>query len=221
MPTQAVKVRAKPAKRTAIKSKNSIAPDAQLLEPVIRSGGLASIVRDVRSWTDFMLGIANTAADLSLLAGRAKALKPVQTQVPAKSGGLLADLRGAAGLSLQDVGKAINLKDVSLLEAVESGRVGLPFEIILRLASVLGRNDPIPVMMQLTRSYNPQLWKTLEGLGVGKLVVQGGREREFANIYRASDEARDLDDAEFAALLAFVKAAFDVAMAFRDKRAAD
>ena len=216
MPTQPAKGRAGPAKRTATKSKSSKAPDAQPIVPA-SGGGLAAIVRDVRSWTDFMLGIANTAADLSLLAGKAKALKPVQTQVLAKSGGLLSDLRSAAGLTLQDVGKAINLKDVSLLEAVESGRVGLPFEIILRLASVLGRNDPIPVVMQLTRSYNPGLWKTLEGLGIGKLVVQGGREREFANIYRASDEARALDDTEFAALLAFVKTAFDAAMAFRAK----
>ena len=44
--------------------------------------------------------------------------------------------------------------------------MGLPFEIILRLAGVLGRNDPIPVVMKLTRTYNPKLWATLEGLGL-------------------------------------------------------
>jgi hypothetical protein len=43
--------------------------------------------------------------------------------------------------------------------------------------------------MKLTRAYNPQLWRALEDMGVGRLVVQGGREREFANIYRANDAA--------------------------------
>jgi hypothetical protein len=80
---------------------------------------------------------------------------------------------------------------------------------------VLGRNDPIPVAMKLTRSYNPKLWATLESLGIGKLAVQAGREREFANLYRASDAARQLSDAEFAAALKFVRASFDAALVFR------
>ena len=80
---------------------------------------------------------------------------------------------------------------------------------------MLGRNDPISFVMRFTRSYNPEVWKTLEGLGIGRFAVQAGREREFANIYRASDAARGLRDEEFAAVLAFTKAAFDLAMAFR------
>src|SRR5207245_1615396 len=108
-----------------------------------------------------------------------------------------------------------NLKDVSLLEQVEGGKVGLPFEIILRLAGVLGRNDPIPVAMKLTQTYNPKLWATLESLGIGRLAVQAGREREFANIYRASDAARQLSDEEFAAALKFVRESFESALAFR------
>ena len=56
------------------------------------------------------------------------------------------------------------------------------------------------------------MWRTLEELGIGKLVVQGAREREFANLYRARDAARALDDAQFAATLAFVGAAFDLAL---------
>ena len=125
------------------------------------------------------------------------------------------DLRVGAGLTLQDIGRAINLKDVSLLEKVEGGKVGLRFEIILRLAGVLGRNDPIPVALKLTRTYNPKLWATLESLGVGKLAVQAGREREFANLYRASDAARQLSDEEFAAALKFVRASFEAALVFR------
>jgi len=45
--------------------------------------------------------------------------------------------------------------------------------------------------------------------------VQAGREREFANIYRASDAARQLSDEEFAAALKFVRASFESALVFR------
>jgi hypothetical protein len=44
--------------------------------------------------------------------------------------------------------------------------------------------------------------------------VQAGREREFANLYRASDAARRLTDGEFAELLTFMQAAFSMALAF-------
>ncbi len=101
-------------------------------------------------------------------------------------------------MSVSEVGKAIDLKDPALLELVENGKIALPFEIILRLASVLGRNDPISFVMRFTRSYNPDVWKTLESLGIGRLALQAGREREFANLYRANDAARRLSDEEFA-----------------------
>ena len=74
---------------------------------------------------------------------------------------------------------------------------------------------PIPVAMSLTRQYNPELWKTLESLGVGKLAVQGARERELANIYRGNDAARKLRDEEFEQVLAFTRQAFDMAVGFR------
>ena len=177
--------------------------------------GLLSLARDLRSWTDFVLGIANTAADMSFRVAASRLTKPSHKAAVEKAGGLFRRLREGAGLTLADLGSAINLKDVSLLEQVEGGKVGLPFEIILRLAGVLGRNDPIPVVMKLTRTYNPKLWATLEGLGIGKLAVQAGREREFANMYRASDAARQLSDDEFAAALKFVRASFEAALVFR------
>ncbi len=71
--------------------------------------------------------------------------------------------------------------------------------------------------MKMTRAYSPELWKTLEGLGVGRLMVQVGREREFANLYRAHDAARQLSDAEFASLLSFLDAAVKMALGFRRK----
>jgi len=183
--------------------------------PPAEDSPLLSAARQVRAWSDSVLGIAGAAADVSMVAAKAILVKPGQRAALEKTGGVLRGMREAAGLSLKEVGEAINLKDPTLLELGESGKVALPFEIILRLASVLGRNDPISFVMRFTRSYNPELWRTLEGLGIGRFVVQAGREREFANVYRASDAARTLTDEEFAAVLAFVKAAFDVAMTFR------
>ena len=176
---------------------------------------LLGVAKQVRAWSDSVLGIAGAAADVSIGAAKAMLVKPEQRAALEKAGHVLRGMREAAGLSLKQVGEAIDLKDPSLLELVENGKIALPFEIILRLASVLGRNDPISFVMRFTRSYNPEVWKTLEGLGIGRFAVQAGREREFANIYRASDAARRLSDEEFTAVLAFTKAAFDLAMTFR------
>jgi len=189
----------------------------------VEDKGLLTLARDLRSWTGFVLGLANSAADLSFRVASSRLTKPSHKAAVDKAGSLFRSLRESAGLTLQDIGHAIDLKDVSLLEDVEGGKVGLPFEIILRLAGVLGRNDPIPIAMKLTRTYNPKLWATLESLGVGRLAVQAGREREFANLYRASDAARQLNDEEFAAALKFVGSAFEAALTFRaeSSKAAD
>jgi transcriptional regulator with XRE-family HTH domain len=136
-----------------------------------------------------------------------------------RTGAALRRMRKAAGLTITEVGAAINLKDPSLIEAWENGRIAVPFELILRLAAVLGRNDPIGFVMKFTRSSNPDLWRSLEALGVGKLLIQSAREREFANIYRGDDEARSLSDEEFAEVLTFTRAAFEMAMAFRGREA--
>jgi len=175
---------------------------------------LAGVAKQVRAWTDSVLGVAGAAADMSISAAK-MLVKPEQRAALEKTGAVLRGMREAAGMSVSEVGRAIDLKDPALLELVESGKIALPFEIILRLASVLGRNDPISFVMRFTRSYNPDVWHTLENLGVGRFAVQAGREREFVNIYRGSDAARRLSDEEFAALLAFVGAAFDLALAFR------
>jgi transcriptional regulator with XRE-family HTH domain len=185
-------------------------------KPVVETDSpLLGVAKQVRAWSDSVLGIAGVAADVSIGAARAMLVKPEQRAALEKAGHVLRGMREAAGLSLKEVGEAINLKDPTLLDLVEDGKVALPFEVILRLASVLGRNDPISFVMRFTRSYNPEVWKTLEGLGIGRFAVQAGREREFANIYRGSDAARKLSDEEFAAVLAFTRAAFDLAMTFR------
>ena len=181
---------------------------------------LVDVAQQVRSWTDSVLGIAGAAADATLGAARMMLPKPEQRRTLEKTGAVLKQMRESAGLSINEVGNAIDLKDPVLLELVENGKIALPFEIILRLASVLGRNDPISFVMRFTRSYNPDVWKTLEALGIGRLALQAGREREFANLYRASDAARRLSDEDFAEVLKFTKAAFEMALAFRAPKAA-
>ncbi len=173
----------------------------------------------MRSWTDTVLGVAGAAADATLGAAKMMLPKPGQRAALEKTGAVLRRMRETAGMSVDEVGKAIDLKDPALLELVENGKVALPFEIILRLASVLGRNDPISFVMRFTRSYNPDVWKTLESLGIGRLALQAGREREFANLYRASDAARRLSDEDFAEVLKFTQAAFAMALAFRAGKA--
>jgi transcriptional regulator with XRE-family HTH domain len=180
---------------------------------------LVDLAHQVRSWTDTVLGVAGAAADATLGAAKMMLPKPGQRAALEKTGAVLRRMRETAGMSVDEVGRAIDLKDPALLELVENGKVALPFEIILRLASVLGRNDPISFVMRFTRSYNPDVWKTLESLGIGRLALQAGREREFANLYRASDAARRLSDEDFAEVLKFTQAAFAMALAFRAGKA--
>ena len=206
----------KPAARRGARHRGTAKP--------ARGGGaeipLAGVARQVRAWTDSVLGIAGAAADVSIGAAKAMLVKPEQRAALAKTGAVLRGMREAAGLSVKEISDAVDLEDPALIDLVENGKVALPFEIILRLASVLGRNDPISFVMRFTRSYNPDVWRTLENLGIGRFAVQAGREREFANIYRASDAARRLSDKEFAAVLAFVSAAFELALTFRGARSA-
>ena len=202
----------KPAKRISSSSGKKSRASSMA---VAGAGSLVDMAQQVRSWADSVLGVAGAAADVTLGAAKMMLPKPGQRRALERAGAVLRRLRETAGLSVDEVGSAIDLKDPALLELVENGKMALPFEIILRLASVLGRNDPVSFVMRFTRSYNPDVWKTLESLGIGRLAVQAGREREFANLYRASDAARRLSDEEFAEVLKFMQAAFSMALALR------
>ena len=133
----------------------------------------------------------------------------------AKTGATVRKLRESAGLTIAELGAAIDLDDPSLVEALENGRLAVSFELILRLAAVFGRKDPVGFIMRLTRTANPALWKRLEEIGVGKLVLQSVREHQFVNVYRSNDDARTLSDEEFAEVLSFTQAAFEMTMAQR------
>jgi transcriptional regulator with XRE-family HTH domain len=179
-----------------------------------------AIARNLRGWADTVLGIAVPATDLALGLATARARSRGQKSAIAKAGAVLRRMREAAGLTLEDLARAIDLRDPELIANAERGVVALPFELILRLAGVLGRGDPLTSVMKLTRAYNPDLWRALEDLGIGRLVVQAGRERELANVYRGNDAARRLSDEDFAAVLAFTRQGFDMAVAFRTAAAA-
>jgi transcriptional regulator with XRE-family HTH domain len=213
---------------------------------VIAESPLTEVTREVRTLADKMLASTASAAAkrlravtgidletpasqvaqafsraraISAAANTLLALSPSATTSAAwgKAGSMIRQLREQAGLTLQDVGQAVNLRDPELMAAVENGRVALPFEMVLRLAAVLGRKDPLTAATALTRASYPQVWEALESLGVGRLVLQSTREREFVNVLRAEDRARRLSDAEFAELLAFVKAALGLALAFKGR----
>lgn len=142
--------------------------------------------------------------------------RPDNLQLMYETGQYLRDLREVAGLTAKDLAAALDLKDASLIEAAESGSASLPFETILRLASLVARHDPVPFVIRMMRTYNPDAWVVLQNWGIGRLPLQLERERQFINIYRGHDRARSLDDAAFERVLDFTRAAFEMALHFAD-----
>lgn len=179
--------------------------------------GLASLAPNrmtgrLRSMADRMMNWAGTAAEVAVGATAPLIKEPTRRSALEKAGSVLRDARETAGLTADDVAAALDFKDTNLLELAESGRIALPFEVILRLASLLSRNDPIPFVMNLTRIYNPGLWKIIEQLGIGRVALHVAREHEFINIYRSRDAARHMSDEEFQLVVKFTDAAFAMAL---------
>ena len=178
------------------------------------------LIHQAKGWAGTFLQTAGQLTDLSLSVTQSSMSDPKKKAAVAQAGQQLRQWRESAGMTLAELGTAIDLKDPSLIEQAEQGKVALPFEVILRLAAVLGRRDPLSLVMTLTRKYNPKLWRALEDMGIGLLVVQGLRERELANVYRANDAARKLSDAQFAEVLEFTRKGFDMAVDFSQNRPA-
>jgi hypothetical protein len=196
------------AKRARAPAKKAPAPATPILDTA------SSLTGSIRSLAGQMMGLAGAAVDASLGVGSLLSRDPKQRQDLTRAGTFLRGVRERTGMTLADVGQAVDLKDTELLELAESGKAALPFEVILRLAAVLARNDPIPFVMHLTNTYSPSVGRTLQALGIGRLVEHARREHAFVKIYRARDAARRLSDAEFARVLAFVEAALDLALDF-------
>ncbi|MBS1175923.1 MAG: helix-turn-helix transcriptional regulator [Proteobacteria bacterium] len=210
MPTPAKTRRsAKPAKAVKPALPTPAWPSLEAAAPLL------NVAKELRRWTDNLLGVAGSAGELSLNLAKARAGEPRERERIDQAATMLRQARETAGMSTRELSQAIGLDDPKLLQQAEGGTVALPFEVVLRLAGVLGRHDPSTFAMKLARSYNPTLWKALDDLGIGKLVALAGRERELANLYRGNDDARRLSDEGFAEVLAFTKTAFDMAVRFR------
>ncbi|HSP01110.1 MAG TPA: hypothetical protein VLN90_06565, partial [Thioalkalivibrio sp.] len=94
----------------------------------------------------------------------------------------------------------------------------LSFELILRLAALVARNDPIPFILRTTRNYNPEVWRTLNDWGIGRLPLQFERERQFINIFRSHDDARNLSDEGFQKVLEFTRQSFEMSLHFIEEQ---
>lgn len=139
---------------------------------------------------------------------------PESSEMRHEAGAYLREVREVAGLTIDEVADAIELRDHSILEAVEAGTTTLSFELLLRLAAILARHDPIPFLSRMIRAQNPVLWQLLEDWGFDRLPLQLEREQAFVNILRGHDRARDLPDEDFDRILGFTRAAFEMALDF-------
>ena len=131
-----------------------------------------------------------------------------------KAGRYLKDLREVAGLTVDDLASALQRESPDLLRAIEDGRSAVTLDILYRLAAFHARNDPVGFMMNYSREYAPMLWQLLRLTGMDRLLISVEREIKFVNLYRARDQARALEDAEFDRVLDFLGKAFDLALDF-------
>lgn len=138
-----------------------------------------------------------------------KSLDPERLRAMAEAGEFLRDARQVAGLNLQELAEALGLKDTELLEEVESGRATLPFDMILRIAALIARHDPIPFILKFVRTYNPALEQRLEEWGVTQLPKQYERERRFTNLLRQHDVLRELSDDEYERFIGYQEKAVE------------
>ncbi len=173
-----------------------------------------SLIDRISGLTSSAFKFAKRTTETSFKVGKALIQSQDQLKLMLSAGQSLKDLREVAGLTLSELSDALNLKDKSLLEAVENGTATLSFELILRLSALLARNDPIPFIIKYTRTYNPEIWKILSDWGLGRLPLQYERERQFINIFRAHDEARKLSDDGYKKVLEFTRKAFELSLHF-------
>lgn len=124
-------------------------------------------------------------------------LDPARLQAMIEAGELLRDTRELLGLSIEDVSVALGVKDKDVLRQVERGESTLSFDMIFRLASLLARHDPLPMILKFMRTYSPAVDNLMVKLGVDVIPKSVERERRFLNLYRQHDKLRSLSDDEY------------------------
>lgn len=188
-----------------------VSPAAQ---PKPRRGLQFALVRGLEAITSGVGERIAASGGVPYRVGKALLLSRGGPGMRREAGRTLRELRELAGLTVDELADALEVSDRSLLEAVEKGTATLSFELILRLSALLARNDPVPFIVQMTRTYNPALWKILEGWGIVRIPLQMERERRFLNVFRAQDVARKLSDEAFEHVLRFTQVAFEMALDF-------
>lgn len=146
-----------------------------------------------------------------------KSVDPERLQAMADAGNFLKDAREVAGLNLQELSEALGLNNSDLLQEVEAGRATLPFDMILRIASLVARHDPIPFIIKFVRTYNPLLEEKLEAWGLLQLPKQYERERRFVNLLRKFDSLRTMSDNEFERFISYQEEAVRYATTIMEK----
>ncbi|MCX7146693.1 MAG: helix-turn-helix transcriptional regulator [Sulfuritalea sp.] len=112
------------------------APAKPAAKPQVAEPTESGLVDQMRSMAGKVLDMGaatvGAASTLHTAANIAKALLPGLSEpgVWGKTGATLRRLRKATGLTITEVGAAINLKDPSLIEAWENGRIAVPFALL-------------------------------------------------------------------------------------------
>ena len=189
-------------------------PEETQVEPWLSEEAITGFFDRISGVTSSAFKFARKTTDTSYKVGKALVQSQDQLKLMVSAGQSLKDLREVAGLTISELNDALQVKDKSLLEAVENGTATLSFELILRLSALLARNDPIPFILKYSRTYSPETWKLLNDWGAGRLPLQYQREREFINIFRSRDEARQLTDEGYSKVLEFTREAFNMSLHF-------
>lgn len=202
----------------ALHAMRSLEQVEELDKPAAQERTPDGLIDRLASLTGSALRFGARATDTSLRVARALINSQDQLRAMLTAGQSLRDIREVAGLTLSEMSEALNLRDKSVLEAIENGTATLSFELILRLAALIARNDPIPFIMRTTRHYNPEVWQLLNDWGVARLPLQFEREREFINIFRRHDDARSLSDEGFRKVLEFTRQSFEMSLHFIEQQ---
>ena len=62
------------------------------------------------------------------------------------------------------------------------------------------------------------MWQILNDWGIGRIPLQFEREREFINIFRRHDDARNLSDEGFRRVLEFTRQSFEMSLHFIEQQ---
>ena len=158
--------------------------------------------------------LAAKTVEFTFNAGRSL-LQPERLEMMAETGRYVREMRELAGLTVDELAEALNLEDNTVLEAVEKGTATLSFELILRLASVVARHDPLPVHHAHRTYLQPLHLAHSRWLGYRPHPSDSGkraRVRQYPSVRARHDASRKISDEGFQHVLTITKGAFDMAL---------